>query len=124
MREAAWIWDAFDQRLICFADYGTALAKPQLSETGPIDLSAFEDESGTGVASTRSDICLFLARAGNPGKRRLNENEPKPEPSVPDCPSYCAAYSLWAEAIEVTQKYGAMVKSPSGYPDIGNVSRK
>jgi phage terminase small subunit len=24
---------------------------------------------------------------GNPGKRRLNENEPKPEPSVPDCPS-------------------------------------
>jgi P27 family predicted phage terminase small subunit len=86
---------------------------------------------------------------GNPGKRRLNENEPKPEPSVPDCPpelgpvarqewdrlvaqlaplriltqldraalaSYCAAYSLWAEAIEATQKYGAMVKSPSGYP--------
>jgi len=23
---------------------------------------------------------------GNPGKRRLNENEPMPEPSIPDCP--------------------------------------
>jgi phage terminase small subunit len=30
--------------------------------------------------------------------------------------SYCAAYSLWVEAIEVAQKYGAMVKSPCGYP--------
>jgi phage terminase small subunit len=27
-----------------------------------------------------------------------------------------AAYALWAEAIEATQKYGTMVKSPSGYP--------
>ena len=87
--------------------------------------------------------------AGNPGKRPLNEREPKPEPSVPDCPpelgpvarrewdrlvvelgklriltnldraalaSYCGAYALWAEAMEQIQKYGAMVKSPSGYP--------
>ncbi len=87
--------------------------------------------------------------AGNPGKRPLNEREPKPEPSVPDCPpelgpvarrewdrlvgelsklriltaldraalaSYCGAYGLWAEAMEQIQKYGAMVKSPSGYP--------
>lgn len=86
---------------------------------------------------------------GNPGKRRMNENEPKPEISIPDCPvelgpvarqewdrlvdqlaplrilthldraalaQYCAAYSLWLEAIEATQTYGAMVKSPSGYP--------
>ncbi len=86
---------------------------------------------------------------GNPGKRPLNEREPKPEPSVPDCPpelgpvarrewdrlvgelsklrilthldraalaSYCGAYALWAEAMEQIQKYGAMVKSPSGYP--------
>jgi P27 family predicted phage terminase small subunit len=29
---------------------------------------------------------------------------------------YCVAYALWIEAIEATQKYGAMVKSPSGYP--------
>jgi P27 family predicted phage terminase small subunit len=30
--------------------------------------------------------------------------------------AYCAAYALWAEAVEQTQKYGVMVKSPSGYP--------
>lgn len=86
---------------------------------------------------------------GNPGRRPLNENEPRPEPAVPDCPSelgpvaqrewnrlvgelsalrlltnldraalaaYCGAYGLWAEATEAIQKYGAMVKSPSGFP--------
>jgi len=26
------------------------------------------------------------------------------------------AYALWAEATEAIQKYGTMVKSPSGYP--------
>jgi P27 family predicted phage terminase small subunit len=30
--------------------------------------------------------------------------------------SYCGAYALWAEATEAIQKYGTMVKSPSGYP--------
>jgi len=30
--------------------------------------------------------------------------------------AYCGAYALWAEATEVIQKYGTMVKSPSGYP--------
>lgn len=30
--------------------------------------------------------------------------------------TYCNAYGLWAEAIEAIQKYGTMVKSPSGYP--------
>jgi len=86
---------------------------------------------------------------GNPGKRPLNEREPEPEPSIPDCPpelgpvarrewdrlvgelgklriltaldraalaSYCGAYGLWADAMEQIQKYGSMVKSPSGYP--------
>ena len=86
---------------------------------------------------------------GNPGKRPLNPDEPKPEPQVPECPTelgpvarqewdrlaaelcalkiltaldraalaaYCNAYGLWAEAIESIQKYGTMVKSPSGYP--------
>lgn len=86
---------------------------------------------------------------GNPGKRPLNQNEPRPEPVVPDCPTelgpaaqrewarlvgelstlnmlttldraalatYCGAYALWAEATEAIQKFGAMVKSPSGYP--------
>ena len=86
---------------------------------------------------------------GNPGKRPLNEHEPRPEPVTPDCPpqlgqiareewdrligelavlrmvtaldrsalaAYCNAYGLWAEAIEAIQKYGTMVKSPTGYP--------
>lgn len=30
--------------------------------------------------------------------------------------SYCGAYALWAEAMEQLQKYGTMIKSPSGYP--------
>lgn len=30
--------------------------------------------------------------------------------------AYCGAYALWAEATLAIQKYGAMVKSPSGYP--------
>jgi P27 family predicted phage terminase small subunit len=30
--------------------------------------------------------------------------------------AYCGAYGLWAEATEAIQKYGTMVKSPSGYP--------
>lgn len=30
--------------------------------------------------------------------------------------AYCAAYALWAEAIEAVGQYGAMVKSPTGYP--------
>ena len=86
---------------------------------------------------------------GNPGKRPLNVDEPRPEPAVPECPpelgpvarqewdrlagelgslkiltvldraalaAYCNAYGLWAESIEAIQKYGTMVKSPSGYP--------
>jgi P27 family predicted phage terminase small subunit len=86
---------------------------------------------------------------GNPGKRPLNANEPKPKSEIPECPAelgtvarkewnrlvgelaslrmitnldraalaaYCGAYALWAEATEALQKYGTMVKSPSGYP--------
>lgn len=86
---------------------------------------------------------------GNPGKRPLNRDEPRPEPAAPECPTelgpvahrewnrlvgeltklrmltnldraalaaYCGAYALWAEATEAIQKYGTMVKSPSGYP--------
>jgi P27 family predicted phage terminase small subunit len=30
--------------------------------------------------------------------------------------AYCGSYALWAEAMEAIQKFGAMVKSPSGYP--------
>jgi len=31
-------------------------------------------------------------------------------------PAYCCAYALWAEANEAIQKYGMMIKSPSGFP--------
>jgi P27 family predicted phage terminase small subunit len=30
--------------------------------------------------------------------------------------AYCGAYALWVEAMDAIQKYGTMVKSPSGYP--------
>jgi P27 family predicted phage terminase small subunit len=30
--------------------------------------------------------------------------------------AYCGAYAMWAEATQAIQKYGAMIKSPSGYP--------
>jgi P27 family predicted phage terminase small subunit len=86
---------------------------------------------------------------GNPGKRALNTNEPRPDVAIPDCPpelgpvaqrewkrlvdelialrhltnldraalaAYCGAYAMWAEATEAIQKYGSMVKSPTGYP--------
>jgi P27 family predicted phage terminase small subunit len=86
---------------------------------------------------------------GNPGKRPLNDDEPRPEAAAPACPpelgpvareewnrlvselvslglltnldraalaAYCGAYALWAEATEAIQKYGAMIKSPTGFP--------
>jgi P27 family predicted phage terminase small subunit len=86
---------------------------------------------------------------GNPGRRPLNTNEPRPEAVVPECPvelgpvarrewdrlagelaplriltnldraalaAYCGAYGMWAEATEAIQKFGTMIKSPSGYP--------
>jgi len=86
---------------------------------------------------------------GNPGKRRLNPNEPQPEATIPDCPpelgpaarrewdrlvidlaklrmitnldraalaAYYGAFALWAEAMEQIQKYGTVIKSPTGYP--------
>ena len=30
--------------------------------------------------------------------------------------TYCGAYALWAEAMEQIQKFGTIVKSPTGYP--------
>jgi P27 family predicted phage terminase small subunit len=30
--------------------------------------------------------------------------------------TYCAAYGFWTEALEQIQKFGTMVKSPTGYP--------
>lgn len=92
---------------------------------------------------------LMKLIAGNPGKRALNKDEPKPMATAPVCPpelspaaqqewkrlvgelaglnmltnldrvalaTYCEAYAIWIEAISAVRKYGAMVKSPSGYP--------
>jgi P27 family predicted phage terminase small subunit len=88
-------------------------------------------------------------RGRRPKPTRLNVNEPRPEPLIPDCPvelgpvarrewdrlvaelaplrmltnldraalaSYCGAYGMWAEATEAIQKFGTMVKAPSGFP--------
>jgi P27 family predicted phage terminase small subunit len=30
--------------------------------------------------------------------------------------AYCNAYALWLEAVDALQKYGSVMKSPSGYP--------
>ena len=30
--------------------------------------------------------------------------------------TYCGAYGMWAEAMEQIQKYGTMIKSPTGFP--------
>jgi P27 family predicted phage terminase small subunit len=30
--------------------------------------------------------------------------------------AYCNAYSLWIEAVEMVQKYGATIQSPNGHP--------
>jgi P27 family predicted phage terminase small subunit len=30
--------------------------------------------------------------------------------------AYCGAYGMWAEATEAIQKFGTMIKSPTGYP--------
>jgi len=30
--------------------------------------------------------------------------------------TYCAAYGFWVEALQQLQKFGTMVKSPTGYP--------
>ena len=86
---------------------------------------------------------------GNPGKRPLNQDEPRPEANIPECPpelgpvaraewdrlvvelaalrlltnldraalaAYCGTYALWADATAQIEKYGAMIKSPQGFP--------
>ena len=86
---------------------------------------------------------------GNPGKRPLNPQEPRPPVAVPRAPAhlspearkewrrtgrllaamgllaeidraalamYCEAWARWAEAEQALQKYGLIVKSPSGLP--------
>ena len=81
---------------------------------------------------------------GNPGKRALNEFEPKPKKKAPKCPTWLDAeakkewrrvakqleelgvltevyiasfegYCDWKEAKEFISKHGTIVKTPSGY---------
>ena len=68
---------------------------------------------------------------GNPGKRRLNDNEPRPDKKAPSCPKwlegvltevdmavfagYCQAYARWKEAEEFITQHGTIVRTPSGY---------
>ena len=81
---------------------------------------------------------------GNPGKRKLNENEPKPKKKAPSCPKWLepeakkewrrlskqmeqigiltevdmasfAGYARWKEAEEFITQHGTIVKTPSGY---------
>jgi P27 family predicted phage terminase small subunit len=30
--------------------------------------------------------------------------------------AYCTAYAIWIEAVDALQRYGAMIKAPTGYP--------
>ncbi len=102
-----------------------------------------------GIRGRKPKPTRLKALTGNPGKRPLNETEPRPAVAVPECPpelgpvahrewdrlvgelatlriltnldraalaAYCGSYALWAEAMDAIQKYGTMVKSPSGYP--------
>ncbi len=32
--------------------------------------------------------------------------------------AYCQSYALWSDAIQAIQKYGPLVKSPNGYPQV------
>ena len=67
---------------------------------------------------------------GNPGKRRLNANEPKPKAKAPSCPKWLEddakkewrrlakqmeQLARWKAAEEFISKHGAIVKTPSGY---------
>ena len=54
---------------------------------------------------------------GNPGKRKLNDNEPRPEKKAPSCPKWLEpeAFARWKEAEEFITQHGTIVKTPSGY---------
>ncbi|KKK70701.1 hypothetical protein LCGC14_2921340, partial [marine sediment metagenome] len=43
---------------------------------------------------------------GNPGKRRINKREPKPEPKIPACPEWLndEAKAIWMETVTVLKE--------------------
>jgi len=51
--------------------------------------------------------------AGNPGKRRLNPNEPRPEPGVPDMPAWLPrrARPFWGRLVADLEPLGVLTKA-------------
>lgn len=49
---------------------------------------------------------------GNPGKRKLPKNEPKPDPVIPDCPSHLDAIAKkeWKRFAKVLDKLGLLTE--------------
>ena len=54
---------------------------------------------------------------GNPGKRPLNQNEPKPIKRAPKCPTWISseAKKEWRRMCKQLEIIGTIVKTPSGY---------
>jgi P27 family predicted phage terminase small subunit len=83
---------------------------------GKRPLNAHEPEPAPAVPDCPSELGPVAQRewerlAGELGKLRIITHLDRGALA-----SYCGAYALWAEAMEQIQKYGSMVKSPSGYP--------
>jgi P27 family predicted phage terminase small subunit len=101
------------------------------------------------MAGRRPKPSALKKVTGNPGKRAVNENEPKPLACVPTFPehldiearaeweritpelvklgilarvdraalsAYCMAWSRWVDAETNLKKFGAVIKTPKGYP--------
>lgn len=59
----------------------------------------------------RQPTPLRLLR-GNPGKRKINTNEPQPEPGIPDCPTWLGpkAKRVWDETAPVLAQMRVLTK--------------
>ena len=50
---------------------------------------------------------------GNPGCRKLNENEPKPLPIIPDCPEWLVdqAKEVWGKLAPILERMGVLTEA-------------
>ena len=50
---------------------------------------------------------------GNPGCRKLNENEPKPLPIIPDCPEWLTgnAKDVWGKLAPILERMGLLTEA-------------
>ncbi len=83
---------------------------------GKRPLNDREPEPEPGIPDCPPELGVVAKRewdrlAGELGKLRIITNLDRAALAA-----YCGAYALWAEATEQIEKYGSMVKSPSGYP--------